>query len=260
MARRFVRIDALPESAWRYSRYDAIVCIDVLLSSTTIVTAVAQGRRVLPATTATEGLRLKSQVSDAVLVTDAVEQEEGPVLFAGPSWLAAVGGHARNLVHVSPLAEMLAAGVPRATVYVACLRNLASTAEEIARRHRRVAILAAGEGDEVCTEDQMTAAWLAGRLKRKGFALEGRNTVTEVARWGRPDVSLVGWSRSAERLRSRGRGEDVDFVLGHVDDLDLVCAYVHGELRPALRPVSAQPLAPAVGWGLPGLPLPAEGH
>ncbi len=44
---RSVSIDALPESAWRYSRsYDAIVCIDVLLSATTIVTAVAQGRRV----------------------------------------------------------------------------------------------------------------------------------------------------------------------------------------------------------------------
>ena len=256
-ARRFVRIDALPESAWRYSRYDAIVCVDVLLSTTTIVTAVAQGRRVFPALTPTEGLRLKSQNSDAVLVTDALDRSEGPVTFAGPSWLATSEGRVRDLVHISPLAEMLAAGVPRATVYVACLRNLASTADEIARRHRRVAILAAGEDDEICTEDQMTAAWLAGRLTRKGFALEGRNTVTEVARWGRPDVSLVGWSRSAERLRSGGRGEDVDFVLGHVDDLDLVCAYAHGEMRPALRPVVEAPLAPAVGWGP---ALPAEGH
>ncbi len=260
MAKRLVRIDALPESAWRYSRYDAIVCVDVLLSATTIVTAVAQGRRVFPAPTPTEGLRLKSQMSDAVLVTDTLDRLEGPVTFAGPAWLTASDSRVQNLVHVSPLAEMLAGGVPRATVYVACLRNLASTAEEIARRHRRVAILAAGEEDEVCTEDQMTAAWLAGRLKHKGFTLEGRNTLNEVARWGQPDVSLVGWSRSAERLRSRGRGDDVDFVLGHVDDLDLVCSYAHGELRPALRPVSARPLAPAVGWGLPGVPLPAEGR
>jgi phosphosulfolactate phosphohydrolase-like enzyme len=260
MARRLVRIDALTESAWRYSRHDAIVCIDVLLSTTTIVTAVAQGRRVFPATTPTEGLRLKSQIAGAVLVTDTLDRSEGPVTFAGPSWLAASDGRGQSLIHVSPLAEMLAAGVPRATVYVACLRNLASTADEIARRHRRVAILAAGEGEEVCTEDQMTAAWLAARLKRKGYALEGRNTVDEVARWGRPDVSLVGWSRSAERLRTGGRGEDVDFVLGHVDDLDLVCAYAHGELRPMLRAVSARPLAPAAGWGLPGAPLPAGGH
>ncbi|MGD8895468.1 MAG: 2-phosphosulfolactate phosphatase [Acidobacteriota bacterium] len=259
MARRFVRIDALPESAWRYSRYDAIVCVDVLLSATTVVTAVAQGRRVFLVPTPREGLRLKSRMADAALVTDSLDRSEGPVTFAGPVWVAAGDGRAQDLVHVSPLAEMLAAGVPGATVYVACLRNLASTADEIARRHRRVAILAVGEDDEICTEDQMTAAWLAARLKRKGFGLEGRNTVNEVARWGHPDVSLVGWSRSAERLRSRGRAEDVDFVLRHVDDLDLVCAYGHGELRPALRPVASRPLAPAVGWGLPGLPLPAEG-
>ena len=42
-----------------------------------------------------------------------------------------------------------------------------------------------------------------------------------------------------------GRGEDVDFVLDHVDDLDVVCAYAHGELRAALRPA---PRAAAVGW------------
>ena len=72
--------------------------------------------------------------------------------------------------------------------------------------------------------------------------------MTEVSRWGRPDVSLVGWSRSAERLRSQGRGEDVDFVLGHVDDLDLVCSYAQGELRPALRPARRDALPPAVGW------------
>ncbi len=47
--KKVVRIDALPESAWRYAGYDAIVCIDVLLSSTTIVTALAQGRRVFAA-------------------------------------------------------------------------------------------------------------------------------------------------------------------------------------------------------------------
>lgn len=232
---RTVRIDALPESACRHSGYDAIVCVDVLLSASTIVTAVAQGRRVFASLTPAEGLEVKARHADAVLVTDALERAGGPMLFAGPAWVTADGA-ARPLVHVSPLAEMLATAVPAATVYVACLRNLAATADEIARRHGKIAVLAAGEAGELCTEDQMAAAWLARRLQHKGFALEGRGTVTEVARWGQPDVSLVGWSRSAERLRSHGRAEDVDFVLGHVDDLDVVCAYAHGELRAALRP------------------------
>ena len=129
---------------------------------------------------------------------------------------------------VSPLAEMLAAPLPQAVVYVACLRNLEVTARTIARRHSRVAVLGAGERGEVCTEDQMVASWLAERLHRRGFELEGRNTALEVERWGSPDVTLVGWSRSAERLRAGGRARDVEFVLEHVDDLDVVC--VGGEL------------------------------
>ncbi len=125
--------------------------------------------------------------------------------------------------------------MPRAVVYVACLRNLEATANELAGHHARVAILGAGERGEVCTEDQMAAAWLAARLRKRGFELEGHNTVNEVERWGVPDVSLIGWSRAAERLRARGRAEDVDFVLRHFDDLDIVGAYSGGEVRnPAL--------------------------
>ena len=62
---RTVKIDALPESACRYSGYDAIVCVDVLLSATTIVTAVAQGRRVFSSSTPAEGLAVKARHADA---------------------------------------------------------------------------------------------------------------------------------------------------------------------------------------------------
>ena len=124
---------------------------------------------------------------------------------------------------VSPLAEMLAVPLPQASVYVACLRNLEVTATTVARRHTRVAVLAVGERGEVCSEDEMVASWLAERLRRRGFELEGRRTTLGVERWGSPDVTLVGWSRSAERLRASGRAKDVDFVLEHVDDLDVVC-------------------------------------
>jgi phosphosulfolactate phosphohydrolase-like enzyme len=240
-----VRTDVLPESAWRHSDCDAMVCIDVLLSATTIVTAVAAGRRVFAAPTSAEGLEVKARLGDAMLATDTLEGATGTLAYAGPAWVTA-NGEARPLVHVSPLASMLAAAVPGTTVYVACLRNLKATAMELVRKHWRVAILAAGEATEPCAEDRMAAAWLAARLRRRGFGFEGRNTATEVARWGRPDVSLVNWSRSAERLRSQGRGDDVDFVLGHVDDLSLVCRYTRGELQANPRSV-----APARG-ALPG--------
>jgi phosphosulfolactate phosphohydrolase-like enzyme len=251
--KKVVRIDALPESAWRYAGYDAIVCIDVLLSSTTIVTALAQGRRVFAAPTPVHALWFQSRVADAVVLTDAAEHADQGLRYAGPASIAATEGRARDLIHVSPFAEMMSA-VPRVAVYAACLRNLDAMANELAGRHARVAILAAGEAGEVCTEDQMAAAWLAAGLRKRGFEFEGHNTVNEVDRWGTPDVSLIGWSRAAERLRARGRAEDVEFVLRHFDDLAIVGAYTGGEVRnPAIsrRAFVDEDDRPTPAWGLP---------
>ena len=72
-----------------------------------------------------------------------------------------------------------------------------------------------------------------------GFELEGRSTTAEVERWGRAEPALVGWSRAAERLRACGRAKDVDFVLEHVDDLDVVC--VGGELPGSMRSAARSP-------------------
>jgi phosphosulfolactate phosphohydrolase-like enzyme len=103
----------------------------------------------------------------------------------------------------------------------------------------------------------MVASWLAERLRRRGFELEGRSTALEVERWGSPDATLVGWSRSAERLRACGRAKDVDFVVAHVDDLDVVC--VGGELSHPIasrRCIDVERQPPPPAWGR---PLPALG-
>jgi phosphosulfolactate phosphohydrolase-like enzyme len=259
VARKTVRIDSLPESAFRYSGYDAIVCVDVLLSATTIVTAVAQGRRVLAAADAGDAAQVSAGVEDALLLTDALDSADDGMRFGGPAWLTSDAGP-QAVVHVSPLARMLMASTPGATVYVACLRNLDATANELALRHKRVVLIGAGESGDVCMADQMSAAWLAVRLQRRHFELEGRNTSDEVARWGSSDVSLIGLSRSADRLRARGRGADVDFVLHHVDDVSVVCAYENGEIRDAIatrRRVQDDTETPA--WGTP-IPVVAHGH
>ena len=253
--KKAVRIDALPESAWRYAGYDAIVCVDVLLASTTIVTALGQGRRVFAAPSPAHATWLRSRAQDALVIAESPADADAGVALAGPAALAAAEGRARDVVHVSGFAEMLAAATPRAAVLVACLRNLEATAAELAARHVRVAILGAGDDGEVATEDQMAAAWLAARLRARGFEIEGHDTATEVERWGAPDVALVGWSRGAERLRVRGRAADVDFVLGHVDDLDVVAAYASGEVRNTARHRRRGPAdedeMPTPAWGTP---------
>lgn len=254
-AKKLVRTDALPDSAWRCAGYDAIVCIDVLLSATTIVTALSQGRRVFAAPNPVHARWLKSRLADALVLTDPPDARNDSIRFGGPTWLNAAGRTPCSLVVVSPLAEMLAAALPQSSVYVACLRNLEATARTIAGRHSRVAVLGAGEGGEVCTEDQMVASWLAKRLRCRGFELEGRNTTVEVERWGSTDATLVAWSRSAERLRACGRAQDVDFVVEHVDDLDVVCV---GDELPG--PIGSRQRiddeGPTPAWGT---PLPALG-
>jgi phosphosulfolactate phosphohydrolase-like enzyme len=150
---------------------------------------------------------------------------------------------------------MLEAAARRARVFVACLRNLAATVDEVSGHHQRVVILGAGEAGEVSSEDQMAAAALAVRFQQRGFELEGRNTADEVERWSVLDPSLVSLSRSAENLRARGRGADVDFVLGHVDDVNFACAYADGELRdPAAARRRLQDDMPTPAWGIP-LPM-----
>lgn len=249
-SRKTVRIDVLPESAWRYSGYDAIVCVDVLLSATTIVTALGQGRRVLLASDAPQAQALAAGLADPLLLTDALSSADDAALrFAGPAFVAAEAKR-RPLVHVSPFAAMLAAAAQRGRVYVACLRNFEATANEISLQHRRVVVIGAGEAGEVCAADQMATAWLALRLQGRDFELEGRHTVDEVTRWASSDVSLIGLSRSAERLRARGRESEVNFVLRHVNDLDVVCAYADGEIEdPVAKRKQKEEETPTPAWG-----------
>lgn len=247
--RKTVRIDVLPESAWRYSGYDAIVCVDVLLSATTIVTALAQGRRVTVAADAGRAAELSAKLKEPLLLTDALASPDDAVRFGGSAWLAA-DAKTQPLVHVSPFARMLAAAAQRARVYVACLRNFEATANELALQHRRVVVIGAGEDGEVCAADQMATAWLALRLQGRDFDLEGRHTVDEVKRWAPSDVSLIGLSRSAERLRARGRDGEVAFVLHHVNDLDVVCAYEDGAIEdPVVKRKKQEEETPTPAWG-----------
>ena len=255
MARKSVRIDSLPESAWRYAGYDAIVCVDVLLSATTLVTAVVQGRRVaLAADLKGAAAHVAAHQTPLVLTDDPSSPAGQSARFGGPAFVAADVG-TRPLVHVSHFAAMLAAAAQRARVYVACLRNFEATANELALQHKRVVLIGAGHEGEVCAADQMATAWLALRLQGRDFDLEGRNTNDEVARWASSDVSMIGLSRSAERLRGSGRGAEVDFVLGHVNDLSMVCVYDAGEVHdPVAKRRRLAEETPTPAWGIPGVP------
>jgi phosphosulfolactate phosphohydrolase-like enzyme len=121
---------------------------------------------------------------------------------------------------------LIANTVRTGAVFVASFRNLAATADTLAR-YDHVALLAAGCREEFSCEDQMAAAWIAERLMREGFEPEDPRTSDIVRRWSGIPASLAGWGNSAAHLRRAGRGDEVDFVIGHVDDVP--CSLVfHG--------------------------------
>ena len=255
-ATRTIQVDAFPENASRYLEHDAIVCIDVILATTTLVTAVSQGRRAYPARTEDEARALAAALVDPLLAGDVGgRRPESFDLWSGPAGLARRADVGRPLVLFSaPGTPLILAssgtGVPLLarshgdreaggpTVYVACFRNLSATAEAVAARHERVAVLGAGYGGEFRCEDQMASAWLARSLMQRGYDAADHATADMVKRWVEADITLAGWGKSAEYLRRLGQREDLEFVLSRLDDLDLACRCDHGEVR-AVEPAAA---------------------
>jgi len=223
-ARPTVVIDAFPDSAFRHRDDAAVACIDVMLATTTLATAAAQGRSVAVAASADELRALASGLDDPVLAGSlpdvpaaAFEAKDGPCA------LLRLRPTGRPVVLASaPGTELVANAAAAGPVLVACFRNLSATARGLAR-HGRVALLAAGWHEEVSCEDQMAAAWIAARLLDAGFEAGDRHTADVVRRWSGIAPALAGWGNSAAQLRREGRDEEVDFVLSHVDDLDRPC-------------------------------------
>ena len=228
--RREVQIDALADSVHRHVD-KAIVCIDLLMSSTSVVTSLAQGRRTLLAATLEEGRERAKGLSSALLLSEpgtpgTVGDANGGVLA-----LESPADVTRDVVVISPAARILYAAQAAPAVYVACLRNMTATAEQLARHHDRVALVGVGHAGEIRYEDQMVAAWIARKLVAMGFEPSGLHTAREVERWSQVDLSVAGLGRGAEHLRRLGRNRELDFVLSRVDDLDLACRFEGGEMR-----------------------------
>ena len=222
--RRTVLIDAFPDSAFRHREHAVVACIDVMLATTTLVTAADQGRAAVVASSADDLRALAGGLDDPVVAgslpgvpAGAFEAKDGPCA------LLRLGATGRPLVLASlPGTELVANAAPAGPVLLACFRNLSATANALAQ-HPRVALLAAGWHEELSCEDQMAAAWIAARLLDAGFQAEDRHTADVVRRWSGISPALAGWGNSAAQLRREGRGDEVEFVLAHVDDLERPC-------------------------------------
>lgn len=228
---RSVVVDSVSETPVHQPGCDAIVLIDVLCDTTTLVTSVSQRRQTVPSPNAPAALQVARTLREPLLAASDTETwRAGFEMFNSPSALAA-RTDARPLVLSCWIGAALAENAHAwPEVYLACFRNLSATARHLALHHQRVLILNAPHDTDVRCEDQLAAGRIVSVLVEAGFTPVGLGTRETVDRWGRADFSLAAWGRSAEELRRRRRTADVEFVLSHVDDLDTVCLHTKGRL------------------------------
>lgn len=225
MDRTFV-IDALPERATRYRDTYAIVVVDVFRATTVIVTALSHGHRVYPVATVAEAAIVAGQLKNPILAGEQGGiKPDGFDLNNSPAAVSQLDGSNPIVLLSSAGTQLLAHARGASAVYVACLRNFTATANQIALSDRRVALIGAGTRGEARPEDQMVCAWIGQRLLGHGFRAENEATVRELAAWDGVRVEAIISSPSAEYLRNSNQTQDIDFVLGHVDDVDAIALY-----------------------------------
>jgi 2-phosphosulfolactate phosphatase len=227
-----VVIDFLPESVGRYRDGHAIVAVDVIRATTTLVTALTSGRRGYVASTPEHARMLAASLHQPLLAGElAGEIPEGFEIGNSPAEVARRTDVERPLVLLSSSGTQLlhnAQGCPH--VYVACFRNHRAVADHIARRHARVALIGAGTRGEFREEDQICCAWIAARLIDYGYGVGDPETQALVARWRDAPAEACLVSKSVDYLRRSGQLDDLDFILDHLNDVNSAHAIHRGEV------------------------------
>jgi len=227
-----VVIDCFPESVARWQDGYAVVAIDVVRATTTAITAVASGRRCFPVASLDEAFTLAAKLDNPLLVGELRGiMPQGFDINNSPAALAARTDFHRPAILLSSTGTRLCRAASQCiAAFPACLRNYTSVARHLARKFPKVAVIGAGTRGEFREEDQMCCAWIADRLFEFGYCAENEATATIAERWRgcRSDA----WTRgnSAAYLRRSRQLDDLEFILGHIDDLQAVFALRDGEV------------------------------
>ena len=235
-------IDCFPGSVAKYADDHRVVVVDVIRATTLVVTAVATGRRCLVATGRDEAIAIRKRIGGAVLAGElAGDMPDGFDMNNSPAGLDLRTDVDRPLIMVSssgaPL--MLEAGRLAEGADVACFRNFSAVARDLIGNHRRVAIVGAGSRGEFREEDQMCCAWIGELLTRAGYMPETDETRQIIERWSGAPATACESGKSVAYLRRSGQLRDFDFIVSHVDDLDVGCSIEGNEVFAPLRAAQA---------------------
>lgn len=234
-------MDFLADSAASYRANHAIVAVDVIRATTTAATAISLGFRCFPVPSLEHAVPLAGRLERPLLVGElGGNTPYGFDLTNSPAQLTQVTERERPIILLSSSGTRLIFEARTAeAAYVACLRNYRSLAYHIGAQHERVAVIGAGTRGEFREEDQLCCAWIAALLVGQGFTPANESTASMIERWRDQPVERIVESKSVAYLRDSGQVADLDFVLGHVDDLDEVYVMDGDELVRATRDVAS---------------------
>jgi len=239
---RSVRITCFQDGPAEAVAAAATVCVDVFRATTTAVTAVVAGRRCFPAGSLEEAVPLAAALHRPLLVGElGGNMPYGFDLQNSPAAVAERPDVWRPAIVLSTSGTPLLVSAARTgRAYAACLRNWTAAADAAAAASSHVEVVGAGARGEFREEDQLCCAWIAERLAAAGHAFADAATAELVERWSGSGVEAVGAGHSAAYLRDTGQGQDIEFVLRHVDDV--ACAFVMdaGELVAVTDPSGAE--------------------
>jgi len=237
MTRRVV-IDCFSDCLWQYRDGWAVVAVDVIRATTTAMTAVALGRRCIPASSLPDALERAACLERPLLVGElGGNMPFGFDMNNSPAQLARRPDVERPMVLLATSGTPLILNARGAdAVYLGGFRNYGALAGHLAGRHERIAVVGAGSRREFREEDQMACAWISEGLLNAGYAAADPNTVDLVGRWSGSPPDACFASNSVRYLRRSGQMEDLEFILAHVNDLSAACVMRYGEV--ALAPAA----------------------
>jgi 2-phosphosulfolactate phosphatase len=218
-----VAIDCIAESCKCYGEDCAVVVVDVIRSITVAATAIESGRRCFFAPSVEEALLLARRIDKPLLVGEiGGNMPYGFDVNNSPVEIESRKDISRPIVLVSSSGMPLLYSLRNCpSVFVACLRNYGAIVNHLAGRYGHVEILGAPTRGEFREEDKLCCAWIANGLTKAGYVPEDDKTIELVNLWKDKPVGVCAEGKSGEYLRKTGQLRDLNFILRHVNDLNL---------------------------------------
>ena len=229
-----VTVDYFLERLGNYPAGATMIAVDVIRASTTAISAVVDGRRCFVVPSLEAATSRQASLPNPFMVGElGGNMPFGFDATNSPVAVTQLGDRERPVLLLSSSGTSLMAAASDATAaaYVACLRNWKAQADSILRRSpEHVVLLGAGTRGEFREEDQLCCAWIAAPLLAAGADSDAA-TREVVERWRGMPVAAIGKGKSAAYLQSSGQLHDLEFILGHVNDVDAVFVIRGDEVR-----------------------------